>query len=455
MSRLQRTRPRPPVRALHLGLGSFFRAHQAWFTHAATDGAEWGIAAFSGRSASLADALSGQDCLYLLDVRDPGGDRYEVMESVVAAYPGSDARAWTDYWADPQVRYVTLTVTEAGYHLDRSRSLDERDVEVAADIDALRRGAAPDLVGLRTAPGRVVSGLRARRAVDAGPIALVPCDNLPNNGAALATAVSAVARRVDPSLAEWIEASATFVSTVVDRITPATTDADRARVASDTGLADLAPVVTEPFADWVLATDPGPSLPMWGTAGAIWTSDTAVYEARKLTLLNGSHSLLAYAGPLRGHATVADAIADDACRSWVEEWWDEACAHLPMAPDALAGYRSALLERFSNSAIEHRLAQIAQDGSLKLPVRVLPTLRAERAAGRVPTGAARVIAAWVLSLRTSAGPASDPRAAELVELAGGPLRLGVRRVLGDLDPPLAEDIELVAAVVALAEEIAG
>ena len=454
MSPPQRSRPRPPVRALHLGLGSFFRAHQAWFTHAATDGAEWGVAAFSGGSPLLAETLTRQDCLYLLDVRDPGGDRYEVVESVVAAHSGSDAGAWTGYWAEPEVGYVTLTVTEAGYHLDRSRSLDEHDAEVAADIDALRRGAETDQVRLRTAPGRVVSGLRARRAADAGPIVLIPCDNLPDNGAALATAVRTLASRVDPSLAAWVEASATFVSTVVDRITPATTGADRSRITAQTGLNDRAPVVTEPFAEWVLATDPGPGLPRWDSAGATWASDTAAYEARKLTMLNGSHSLLAYAGPLRGHGTVAEAIADDTCRRWVQEWWDEACTHLSMPPDDLASYRRALLERFSNTAIEHRLEQIAQDGSLKLPVRILPTLRAERAAGRVPLGAARVLAAWVLSLRAPAGPANDPRAAELVELAGGPLRTGVHQALGALDPSLAEDAELVAAVVALGEELA-
>jgi fructuronate reductase len=454
MSQLQRSRPRQPVRSLHLGLGSFFRAHQAWFTQAAEDGAEWGIAAFTGRSPSLAETLEGQGCLYLLDVRDPGGDRYEVVESVVAAHAGADAGAWAGYWADPAVGYITLTVTEAGYHLDGSGSLDEHDVDIASDIDELRRGSARDQVGLRTAAGRIVSGMRARRAADAGPIALIPCDNLPGNGAALATTVRGLAGRVDPALAVWVEESAAFVSTVVDRITPATTDADRTRIAAESGLDDHCPVVTEPFAEWVLATDPGPGFPRWDSAGAIWASDTTAYESRKLTLLNGSHSLLAYAGPLRGHGTVAEAIADDTCRGWVEQWWDEACAHIPMASDDLAGYRGALVDRFANTAIEHRLAQIAQDGSLKLPVRILPTLRAERAAGRVPTGAARVLAAWVLSLRAPDGPAKDPRAAELVELAGGPLRTGVRRVLGALDPALAEDTELVTAVVALGEELA-
>ncbi|MBI1379227.1 MAG: mannitol dehydrogenase family protein [Frankiales bacterium] len=439
---------------MHLGLGGFFRSHQAWFTQAASDRDAWGIAAFSGRSRRLAESLARQDCLYVLDVRAQSGSSYEVVESLVAAHPGDDLAAWSAYWADPAVRYVTLTVTEAGYHLGAEGALDESDPDVAADLGDLRSARAGDQPPLRTPVGRLVSGMRARRSADAGPIVVIPCDNLPDNGVALAASVRRLAERVDPALADWVAHSATFVSTVVDRITPATTDADRARIAAGSGYDDAVPVVTEPFAEWVLESAPGGELPRWDTAGARWVPDTRPYGTRKLALLNGAHSLLAYAAPWRGHRTVAEAIADDVCRAWVEQWWDEACAHLTLPDAELAAYRAALAERFANAAIEHRLAQIAQDGSLKLPVRILPTLRAERAASRLPLGAARVLAAWVLALRSPDGPAPDPRAAELVALAAGPLRQGVARALGVLDPSLAADAELVAAVVALGEELA-
>jgi fructuronate reductase len=445
---LIRSRPRPPVRALHLGLGNFFRAHQAWYTHAASDGADWGIAAFTGRSANAADVLAGQDALYLLDVRDDGGDCFDVVESLATVHHATDGEAWTRYWADPTVSHITLTVTEAGYRRDALGALDERDPEIHSDIAALQ-----DETAARTAPGRIVAGLMARRSADGGPIALIPCDNLPANGAALARVVRDLAERVDPTLLAWIEESATFVSTMVDRITPATTEADRVRIHLATGVDDRSPVITEPFSDWVLAPPTELTVPRWETAGATWVDDAAPYEARKLLLLNGAHSLLAYTGQLRGHRTVADAIADDTCRAWVEQWWGEARAYVPLPDSAFDHYSQALLNRWDNRAIEHRLAQIAMDGSQKLVVRIVPVIRAERRAGRLPTAACRALAAWVLSLRAAGGPASDPRVIELVALADGDLRTAVPRTLRALDPTLPDDHELVAAVVALAEEL--
>jgi fructuronate reductase len=195
------------------------------------------------------------------------------------------------------------------------------------------------------------------------------------------------------------------------------------------------------------------SVPRWDTAGATWVSDTGPYEARKLLLLNGAHSLLAYTAPLRGHRTVAEAIADHLCLTWVHQWWDEARPYVPVPESAFDDFRQALLLRWANSAIEHRLTQIAEDGSQKLPVRVLPLLRAERAAGRLPMAACRTLAGWVLSLRTPEGPAPDPRAVELVGLSRGALSDAVSRVLGALDATLTDDPQLVAAVVAVAQEL--
>lgn len=456
MSALQRTRPTPPVRALHLGLGNFFRAHQAWFTHHAADGGEWGIAAFSGLDSPVPASLRAQDCLYTLDVRAPDGDTFEVIESLAAVHDADDEQAWIGYFADPAVQYLTLTVTEAGYRRASDGGLNTEDAAVAADLAALRQyvaGGVQATPGVTTAPARLVAGLLARRAADAGPFTIVPCDNLPGNAAALSRVVDEMVNAVDATLQAWMIQNTSFVSTAVDRITPATTDVDRQRVANQTGTRDAEPVATEPFKEWVLGGRFAGQRPQWETAGAVLTDDVEIYEARKLTLLNGSHSLLAYAGPLRGHATVSQAIADPSCRQWVQQWWDEAVRHLPMDPEALREYCQALLVRYENPAIEHKLAQIAMDGSLKIPVRILPTIRAERAAGRVPEGAARVLAAWACSIRRPEGPSADPLRDHLVSLGQQPLEQAVPALIAVLDADLAADTDLTDEVVRLAREL--
>jgi fructuronate reductase len=399
--------PRPPVRIVHLGLGNFFRAHQAWHTDQVEP--DWGIAAFTGRRPDRARELASQQGLYTLVTRDADADRFDVIRSVVAAHPGDDEQAFGAAMRSPDLAVVTLTVTEAGY-----------------------------LPGA-TMPARLLDGLLARHCAGLPPVALVPCDNLPDNGAVLAGVLRQVAASVDPGLPAVVDEMASFVTTMVDRITPRTTDADRALVADRTGFADVAPVVTEPFSEWVLSGEFPAGRPRWEDAGAVFTDDVAPFERRKLRLLNGGHSLLAYAGGLRGHRTVADAVADPVCRAWLDDWWDLA------GPD-LTAYRGALLERFGNPRMRHLLAQIAADGSQKLPVRVLPVLRDERAAGRMPAAAVRVLAAWLGHLRGLGVPVDDPAAAELTEAAAGPPAQAVRRVLGGLDPALADDAELCRAV---------
>jgi fructuronate reductase len=179
------------------------------------------------------------------------------------------------------------------------------------------------------------------------------------------------------------------------------------------------------------------------------------FERRKLWLLNGAHSLLAYAGSLRGHRTVARAIGDDVCAGWVARWWDEAALHLDLPEPAVREYRDALLTRFANPRIAHRLEKIAEDGSAKLPVRVLPVVDAERAVGRVPWAGARVLAAWLLHLRGSGVPVSDPAAGDLSRMAVGPLGSAVPQVLDYLAAGLGSDQPLVDAVAELAREMAG
>ena len=439
-------RPAAPVRLVHLGLGNFFRAHQAWYTDRAPDAGEWGIAAFTGRRAELADALTAQDGLYTLITRAADEDRFDVVSSISGAYPGPDHEAWLGRLASPEVRAVTITVTEAGYLRGADGGLDRDWPQVQADVGALRQDrSAP--VG--TAPARLVAGLAARRHAQAGPLALVPCDNLPGNGAVVGRVVRDLADLVDPTLADWIAGSVSYVTTMVDRITPRTSPEDLETVKRATGLEDRCPVATEPFSEWVLSGAFPGGRPAWEDAGATIADDIEPYEHRKLWLLNGGHSLLAYAGSALGHQTVADAVADDTCRGWLEEWWSEASRHLPFPERDLGAYRAALLRRFANPRMHHRLDQIAADGSQKLPVRILPTLRLERAAGgRLPQGAVRALAAWIGHLRGAGVPVVDAHADQVVPLATGRLPEAVPRVLAALDPALADDHELVAAVLA-------
>ncbi len=438
----------PPVGIVHIGLGAFHRAHQAWYTHQANahSGAPVGIAAFTGRRPDAARVLGEQDGLYTLLVRGRDGDRAEIVGSIPEVYDGADVDALCRLLRDPAVSIVTLTVTEAGYRRSPGGGIDRADRQVAADTAALRTsGGAP-----ATVPGRLVAALAARRAADAGPIAIVPCDNLSDNGPAARRVVLDLAGDVDPGLRDWIERHVGFVSTMVDRITPATTDADRATVSGLIGLDDRSPVVTEPFTEWVLAADGLPDRrPPWETAGARVVDDVTPFELRKLWLLNGAHSLLAYDGLARGHRTVADAMADPVCRDWIDQWWDTAGTLLPLPGDDVADYRAALIDRFENPRIEHNLRQIAGDGSQKLPFRVVPVLERERAAGRMPAAAAQALAGWLVHLRT--GEVRDPHADDLLARVGGALPDDARVVLGEVAPALVDDDKLVDAIVAAAE----
>lgn len=443
-------RPAAPVRILHLGLGNFFRAHQAWYTEHAPDAAEWGFAAFTGRSSAMADALRPQDGLYTLVTRAAQGNTFEVISTVSAVHSLDEHDAWLDYWRRPEVAIVTITVTEGGYLRGQDGHLDGSLAEVRQDIAALRGDpSAPT----RTAPGRIVSGLLARRAAGAGPITLLPCDNLPENGPVLARMVDDLIAEVDPRLVAWVAENASFATTMVDRITPVTTEQTRADVLAGTATDDAAPVATEPFSEWVIQGDFPAGRPAWEQAGALLVDDVRPFEQRKLALLNGSHSLLAYAATIVGRDTVDAAISDPVVRGWVEQWWDEAVRHLSLPPAELAAYRSALLQRYANPNMRDGLARIAADGSAKLPIRTVPTLRAELAEGRVPAGACRVIAAWALHLRGLGAPVKDVRPDLVARLAEGSLTDTVAGVLAYLGDDLAANPAVAEQVLAAADEI--
>ena len=385
---------RHPVRIVHLGLGAFHRAHQAWYTQVANDSSEragvgvgWGIAAFTGRTPAAAAVLAAQDAVYTLIERGGSGDSARLIESISVAADGGDEVFWRDAVADPAVAIVTLTITEAGY-----------------------RETGPASAG-----ARLVEGLRARRAAGAPAIAIVSCDNLPENGSVVRDLLRGIAYG-EPGLVDWIDANVSFVSTMVDRITPATTPHDREIALELTGFADAAPVVTEPFSEWVLSGAFPSGRPDWEVAGARFVDDIAPFERRKLWLLNAGHSTLAYLGLLRGRATIAEAMADAMCRDALEELWAEARPVLPFGEAELDAQLAALRMRFENARIEHLLTQIAQDGSQKLPPRILDVARARAEAG-LPVGVAeaRTLAAWIIHLTTDAvrDPGAEALAATL------------------------------------------
>ena len=456
-TRLTRTAPAPPVRMVHLGLGNFFRAHQAWYTHRANEGRpveeQWGIAAFTGRSGGVAEQLAAQEGLYTLVVDGADGPQAEVVESVVEAWPGSDLDAWHRVLASPQVVILTTTVTEAGYCADADGGLDLDDAGVRTDLEAWRAG---DRQALTTMPVKVASGLAARREAGAGGLTVVPCDNLPGNGAVARGVVLGAARELDPELAAWVEEHVGFVTTAVDRITPRPTPEDEQRVEQLTGVTDPAVVVTEPFAEWDLAGEFVAGRPAWEEAGAVFTDDVRPFETRKLWLLNGAHSLLAYAGSIRGHATVSAAMADEVVEGWVRQWWDVAIPHLSRPEEELREYVDALAERFANPAIRHLLAQIAADGSQKIPVRIVPALQAAARAGASAAdgaldGGLRAIAAWVLHARGAGAPLVDADEAQVRQLVSGELPEALTRVLRhwgvDVDPGLVARAQQLAVEV--------
>jgi len=433
-----------PVRIVHLGLGAFHRAHQAWYTARASDAAEWGIAAFTGRGPTAALELAPQNGLYSLVERSDTGDSVSVVRSIVEAHDGADVARLVELLASPSTAIVTITVTEAGYRLSADGTPDLSDDAVAADMAGFATGRA------QTTLGRLLLGLDARRRAGTGPLAVVPCDNMPDNGEVVGTAVTALAAAVDPALAAWIGDNVSFVSTSVDRITPKTTPDDLATVARLGGWHDAAAVVTEPFSDWVLSGDFPAGRPDWESAGARFVDEIGPFESRKLWLLNGAHSLLAYTARQRGHETVAAAIGDPACLAAVEAFWDAAVRHLPAAGLELPAYRAALLDRFRNARIEHRLAQIANDGSTKLRIRIAPIVLAERASGRSGAAGVAVIAGWISQLLPggvlASGELTDPLAESLRSAALLPAVEAVPALLELVHPALAADAEVVARV---------
>lgn len=409
--------PRPNVGIVHLGLGAFFRAHGAIYVAEAmaASGGDWGILAASLQSPGTRDALKPQGYAYSALQAGPEGDTarvIDVIEDMIVA--PEDPSALVAAMADPRVKIVTLTVTEKGYcHDPATGDLNLSHPDIAHDL----HNPLP-----KSAPGVLVRALATRRVAGLRPFTVLTCDNLPENGKIVRRTVLTLAAALDPDLAAWIEAEGRFPSTMVDRIVPATKPEDLDRVEAATGHHDAAPVIHEPFRQWVVEDDfVDDARPDLGAVGVDLVADVAPFELMKLRMLNGTHSALAYLGYLAGHGTIADCAADPVFARFVQHLWRHEIIPVLTPPPGtdLHDYAAALLERYRNPAIRHRTWQIAMDGSQKLPQRILGTLRE----AKTPCpGLCLAVAAW---MRYVGGTdevgqpidVRDPLAAELRRLA--------------------------------------
>ena len=396
-----RSRVTPGI--VHIGVGGFQRAHEAVYTDdlLAQGGAdEWGICGVGLRPEDrpMRDALVPQDCLYTVMTRSAEGDKARVVGSLVQYLFAPDGeQAVRDALASPQTRIVSLTITEGGYGLDGE-------------------GRPGPVFAL------LAEALRQRRSAGIPAFTVLSCDNLPGNGGAAKQALLAAAP--EPELARWIEQNAAFPNSMVDRITPQTTDADCALVRDEFGIDDAWPVVCEPFKQWIIEDEFSDGRPAWERAGAQFVPDVAPYEAMKLSLLNGSHFAMAYLGFLAGFETVPALMADPDFRALIQRQMDDEISPLlpPLPGIDLADYKATLIHRFDNPAIKDQISRLCLNGSGKFPQYLLPSLRRAIDANAPRRLLTLTLAGWMRYLTGEDEQGrpyviDDPRAAELTELA--------------------------------------
>lgn len=394
---------------VHLGVGAFHRAHQAVIVDDCLAAGEtvWGIVGASLRSSDTRDALQPQDGLYTLQVRDGRQEKLRVIGSIQSMLVApEEPAALLDVLSDPGVRIVTLTVTEKAYLRTSEGQLDAHHPDIVWD---LANPGAP-----KTVHGFLCEAIARRRKAGVLPFTVLCCDNLPANGATVHRLLVAFAGLRDAELGAFVEGEIACPSSMVDRIVPATTAVDRQQIAQRLGVDDAWPVSTEPFLQWVIEDRFPAGRPAWERFGVEMVRDVRPFEEMKLRLLNGAHSGIAYLGLLAGHETVADAFNDPAIRRFVLALWNEAIPTLPtdagLQPEK---YTQALTARFDNPSIRHRTAQIALDGSQKLPQRIISAALERQQAGQSFDRLMLVPAAWIAACRArgAALPAaafSDP-----------------------------------------------
>lgn len=375
--RAEQLRPR----IVHVGVGGFHRAHMALVHHELAElGGDWGIRGLGVMPDDVAmrDALRPQDHLYTLT--EKGNDRFEttVVGSIVDyVFAGDDTAAAAGVIADPDVDIVSLTITESGY--------DE---------------PAP---GHHTTWDLLAAGLDGRRRANDRPATILSCDNLSGNGDASRRALLNAAARHDPNLASWIERRCSFPNSVVDRITPATTAADRQYLAETYGFDDRWPVVAEPFRQWVIEDDFVTGRPEWEKSGAVVTADVHRWELYKLRLLNGGHSAIAYLAALAGLVHVDEALAVGAVAGYLRRLLhDEALPALDEIPGyPRSAYIDSVLARFAGTGVRDQIQRLCIDGSAKLPTFLIPTVEWNLRHGGPVARAALALAGWGRYLATT------------------------------------------------------
>lgn len=391
MPQYDRTKVRAGI--VHLGIGAFHRAHQAWYTEQLLNqgAADWQIIGASLRSASVQQQLAPQDGLYTLVERGAEGERFQVVGAVKEVLVGpEDPQALLAAMAAADTKIVSLTITEKGYcHDPATGNLNLEHPDIQHDLAQLHNP--------KSAIGYLVAALRQRREAGVPSFTAMSCDNLPDNGRVLEQVVIQFAEQVDTELARWIQAHTRFPCTMVDRIVPATTEADRAELESQLGLRDEGVVLAEPFSQWVIEDNFAGPRPAWETVGALLVKDVYDYEVMKLRLLNGSHSLLAYTGYLAGFATVSELMTEPAFVRLCKVFMDREVGETLKVPTGfdMEDYKRQLRERFANPGLKHRTWQIAMDGSQKIPQRWLQTLREQLAGEGHIELLCLALAAWI------------------------------------------------------------
>ena len=375
-------------RILHIGVGGFHRAHMALYVdELAEAGGGWGIRGIGLLDADrrIASVLESQDHLYTLIERDSDGSRPRIVGSIVDYHlVADDAAAFAREVARPDIEIMSMTITEGGYSLDKPNPTIEA----------------------------IVTGLDARRASGGGPLTILSCDNLPGNGNVAREAVTRVCEARSDDLVRWVETACSFPNSMVDRITPQTTDADRAFLRDECGLDDGWPVVSEPFRQWVLEDSFAAGRPAWEDVGALFTDRVHDWELYKLRMLNATHSCMAYLMAIAGVVYVDEAVATPAVKRYLERFLSaEAIPTLTEIPGhPAADYGRTVLGRYENTGVRDQIARLCIDGTAKFPSFLIPTIERQLELGGPVECAALALAGWARYLATvpAAERANDP-----------------------------------------------